>query len=200
MCPALAELRDKQPYEQGYSLAAEARRAFRLGDEERVEPKDILQELGVSVREVSLTYSVDAVGCWGPQHGPAVILNTRGKHASTPHGRRATLAHELCHLLVDRDNALPLAEVLGGRFTQRRAEQRANAFAAELLLPRWVARETYKQRPALDPTIDELCSRFGVGVTLTANQLLAADRSRLLGLTAKETRFLKGLREVEDYE
>jgi Zn-dependent peptidase ImmA (M78 family) len=52
---------------------------------------------------------IDAVACWGPRHGPAVLLNREGRHAHTERGARATLAHEICHLLIDRQGSLPLA-------------------------------------------------------------------------------------------
>ncbi|HTQ43000.1 MAG TPA: ImmA/IrrE family metallo-endopeptidase [Polyangiaceae bacterium] len=81
---------------------------------------------------------LEAVACWGARRGPAILVNVRGTHSRGKSGRRSTLAHELCHLLVDRARALPLAEVLGGR-APLEAEQRANAFAAELVLPRAVA-------------------------------------------------------------
>lgn len=74
-----------------------------------------------------------------------MLLNERVRYNTTlsddpnPYGRRATLAHEIAHLLVDRSGSLPLAEVLGGARTPSRAESRAGAFAAELLLPRSIA-------------------------------------------------------------
>lgn len=62
------------------------------------------------------------------------MINTNGARSRYPSGRRSTCAHELCHLLVDTAGALPAVEVLGGQ-VQQDLEQRANAFAAELLLP-----------------------------------------------------------------
>jgi len=49
------------------------------------------------------------------------------------------------HLLVDRKGFLPLVEVFGG-YAPKGAERRANAFAAELLLPRSVAFHDVKQK------------------------------------------------------
>ena len=53
---------------------------------------------------------------------------------NTPQGRRFTLAHELCHLLFDRDVGQRLA-VASGPWAPRDIEKRANAFAAMLLMP-----------------------------------------------------------------
>ena len=48
--------------------------------------------------------------------------------------RRFTLAHELCHLLVDRDKGARLA-IVSGPWAPLDVERRANAFAAALLMP-----------------------------------------------------------------
>lgn len=128
------------PFVQGHELAGWLRTQPSITNGSgRVNPDDLLHSWGVPVVEVGLgLLNVDAIGCWGPNHGPAVLLNTDRRHASNSGRRRATLAHEICHLLVDRSTSLPLVEVLGGR-TARHVEQRARAFAAELLLPRELA-------------------------------------------------------------
>jgi len=85
-----------------------------------------------------------------------------------------TLAHELCHLLVDRGSATELM-VVSTPWAPPEIERRANAFAAELLLPKagilraagdavrsgWVGEES---RAAL---MDE----FKVGATVCTHQL-----------------------------
>lgn len=140
----MATLRDEPPYAQGHALAAWMRRQSRLAQPTgRFDPEQFLALLRVPVIEVPLGLAhIDAIGCWGPRHGPAVLLNRDGPTATSAGRRRATLAHELCHLLVDRSGALPLAEVLGGR-SPKHVEQRAGAFAAELLLPRDVAGDEF---------------------------------------------------------
>jgi Zn-dependent peptidase ImmA (M78 family) len=51
-----------------------------------------------------------------------------------PSGIRFTLAHELCHLLFDREKARPIVHA-STPWAERAVEQRANAFAAMLLMP-----------------------------------------------------------------
>ena len=51
-----------------------------------------------------------------------------------------TLAHELCHLLLDGRHALSAIEVLKARMPAG-VEQRAKSFAGEFLLPSHVAAE-----------------------------------------------------------
>lgn len=119
--------------------------------------------------------SVASACAWGPEHGPVVLVNRRGTHAKGPNGRRATLAHELCHLLVDRGDALPLAEVKGGR-VPREAEARANAFAAELLLPSAVAGAAL-EAVSTDPenAVERLRRKYGASQAIVAWQALNSD-------------------------
>lgn len=63
--------------------------------------------------------------------------------ATTPWGERMVLAHELCHLLIDRHQARPL-KILSGPWAPPLLERRANAFAAELLLPTAALRAALK--------------------------------------------------------
>jgi Zn-dependent peptidase ImmA (M78 family) len=106
----------------------------------------------------------------GPKHGPAVWLNKNEKHLSNEGARRATLAHEMCHLLVDRGGALPLAEVVNGNIPKT-VEQRANAFAAEFLLPREIARQALAKFTSGLELISDLSNRYGVSRELAARQV-----------------------------
>ena len=124
-----------RPYEQGYFLADWLRSDLGVAKDGPIDPAAVLAGWGVPVTSASTDQSIDAFACWGPRHGPTVVINEDGKHSRSAVGRRASLAHEIAHLLVDRTGALPLAEVLGGK-TAPIAEARAGAFAAELLLPR----------------------------------------------------------------
>lgn len=168
----IADTHDEPPFMQGYTLASWLR-----GEPEivhpggRVDPEQILGPWGVPLIDVGLGLGdIDAIGCWGPSHGPAVLLNSDARHAASPARRRATLAHEICHLLVDRASSLPLVEVLGGR-TARHVEQRARAFAAELLLPREDAGQKLSTHVGNeDHAVRSLRSRFGVSSELLAWQ------------------------------
>ncbi len=133
------ELWPDRPYDQGYVAAVWLRQRFGLDAEDRADPYGLCEGWGIPVEDIALgVATVDAIACWGPRHGPAVFVNSRGKHNRSAAGRRATVAHEIGHLLLDRSGALPLAEVIGGR-SPVVVEERARAFAAEFLLPREVA-------------------------------------------------------------
>src|SRR5439155_10894386 len=77
---------------------------------------------------------IRAVSVAGPQHRPSVLLNPGHATYASGAGRRFTLAHELCHLLFDRGYGARLA-IASGPWAPRDIEQRANAFAAMLLMP-----------------------------------------------------------------
>jgi Zn-dependent peptidase ImmA (M78 family) len=134
---ALDENRSIPAFEQGYTMALWLREKLNM-DEAQVEPGQLLLDWAVPVIELpNLDSQLDAAAFWGTR-GPVIFLNPAGRHVRSSQARRATLAHEIAHLLLDRDRSLPFAEVMGGN-TPKRVEQRARAFAAEFLFPRYVA-------------------------------------------------------------
>lgn len=127
-------------WQAGYRLARELRIA--LGDTtDRLPDVKALAEdrCGVLVRMHAFhSSSVRATAIRSGQHGGAVIaLSSRGDRH--PVLRRGDLAHELCHVLFDRsEGAIELwreDDELGVPDEARLGEQRAKAFAAELLVP-----------------------------------------------------------------
>lgn len=162
------------PFEQGYGIAQWLRETLPVENGVRVDPEALLAAWGVPVWELMLGEEgghIDALAAWGPSHGPAILLNTSPEaRPAHPHGRRTTLAHEICHLLVDRDGALPMAEVLGGA-APRQPEQRARAFAAELLLPRMTAAVIARMSATLEEAVEQLTRQFEVSRELVAWQI-----------------------------
>lgn len=164
-----------RPYAQGYALAQWLRERLGVKRGERVHPASYLEEWGVHMGFVQIdSPHLDAVCVWGSKHGPALIVNTMGRHIQGEGGQMATLAHEICHLLVDRQGALPLAEVLGGRVPVR-VERRARAFAAEFLLPRALAAEEFRVGTPLSNEVDRVCDKYGISRELLAWQLRNSD-------------------------
>jgi hypothetical protein len=186
----LLTMADAKPYDQGYALAGWLRAELGVGQTDRVDPDKILASWGVKLKFEDLGSQIlDAIACWGPMHGPVVWLNKNEKHLANEGARRATAAHEICHLLVDRLGALPLAEVVDGNIP-RAVEQRANAFAAELLLPRSVAANAAREAAKADELLRLLAGEYGVSRELAArqvdnsNQLLSSSlREELLPFT-----------------
>lgn len=167
------------PSSEGYILAQWLRQqAGVVSESGRVDPRRLAETWGVIVEEVDVEApSLDAFACWGRRHGPAIFINGQGQHNGTVGGRNATLAHELAHLLVDRDSTLPAVEVLGGRAI-RRIEQRARAFAAELLLPREIAGARFASGGPANEIVKTLQADYRVSKELIAWQARNWEKSR----------------------
>lgn len=182
-----------KPHDQGHWAAQWLRRELNCGAAGRLEPEKLLGEWGVPIRERELADSpIHAVACWGPRHGPAIILNTHeASTASHPNGRRTTLAHEICHLLIDRSEALPVAEVLNGA-TPERLEKRARAFAAELLLPRSIAAKNVREASDVQTAIEQLSKDYAVSRELVCWQIHNSEAVK--ALTARELTLLDTLK------
>jgi Zn-dependent peptidase ImmA (M78 family) len=176
-------------FDEGYKLAAWFRAARGIGNSQAVDPNALLVTYGVLVREVDIPDDrLDALAVWGPKHGPGVVLNQGGRRAGSSGGRRFSLAHELCHLLIDREGALPLAEVFNGR-APRRIEARANAFAAEFLLPRDEAAAAVRHYTEVGEAVRELGQKYRVSHELAAWQI----RNSNLSLSEEQVEQLRPL-------
>ena len=128
---------DARPWAQGYDLAEDFldRVGPSLSNATSVDIHGILGDLGVEVVKVRLTdETIRAVAIAGPRCRPHVAWNSACERNADARGRRFTLAHELCHLLFDADAGRRLA-LASGPWAPVNVEQRANAFAAMLLLP-----------------------------------------------------------------
>ncbi|MBF0182506.1 MAG: ImmA/IrrE family metallo-endopeptidase [Magnetococcales bacterium] len=178
----IGQLASLKPYDQGYQLARWLRQSLGTRDDRQVDPENLLIGWGTSVVNTRCPEVIDAIARWdGDQMG--ILVNRRGMRARTDWGRRASLAHEIAHLLIDTLHALPSVEILGGRMPLH-VEQRANAFAAEFLLPRSQVDQAVPQSPTprmLEPIIKELSNIFSVGQILASRQIenLLMERGQL---------------------
>lgn len=161
------------PHHQGYDLAVQLRQVLHNPDA-HFDVEACLTELGVRVEETELSdATVDAATVWGENFGPVVVLNTlSSRNDESP--RRMTLAHELCHLLVDRHAAADLI-VASTPWAPPELEKRANAFAAELLLPKAgmlrVARDSVQLGWLPQSVRAAIIAEFEVSATVCHHQL-----------------------------
>lgn len=128
---------DHAPWWQGYHLADSLHEDldghFLTG--EHVDVEALLGRLAVGLSEIELTdTSIRGVAMVGPDHRPGIAWNRLSPMNWTPPGRRFTLAHELCHILFDHGAGRRLS-MASGPWAPVGVEQRANAFAAMLLMP-----------------------------------------------------------------
>ena len=179
------------PWEQGYHLAAWLRAYLNLEDTTPIDPEQLLHDWFIPLHQFTLDAPIDALAVWGTRHGPAIWLNqSPNSRSSTTHGQRTTLAHEICHLLIDRQASLPLVEVLGGN-VPRFAEKRANAFAAELLLPRAATEQQIYQSNDLATAIQYLEHHYQVSKELIRHQIFNSGCTTTL--SPKDLRLLDSL-------
>ncbi|HSO00677.1 MAG TPA: hypothetical protein VLS89_20435 [Candidatus Nanopelagicales bacterium] len=155
-------------YDQGYHLA-EAVRALLGNTRDGLDIEGLLRSWGIGVEEVAIPDATDVDGgaVWDEEHGPVLLINPASPRASTRWGRRMVLAHELCHLLVDRVAAVPL-KIMSGAWAPPVLERRANAFAAELLFPRLgiVKRIGIPRGLPGDGVLNGLMDEFDIGRTV----------------------------------
>ena len=187
-----------RPFEQGEAAARYVRQALGIGARARADVFEVAESIGVNVIVGALQPStLDGLAVSGRSHGPAAWLNTDSdRHAGpgAPELRgqvRITLAHELCHLLLDGKNALGAVDVLRSKMPKA-IEQRARAFAGEFLLPTEAA--MYAWRDAHHPTnpddlaelLQQLCEDYTVSKSVASWKVqhgardLGADLSHAL--------------------
>jgi hypothetical protein len=130
-----------KPHELGEAAARLVRSACKIEEAAVLDVRALSASLGVEVKEYKLSLrALMGLAITGERHGPGVLLNRQGHHlayasaASRESMLRYTLAHELCHLLLDGGHAFTAVDVLKGRMSPA-LESRAQSFAGELLLP-----------------------------------------------------------------
>lgn len=159
------------PYEQGYELAAKLRGLLKIDESSVFDPEKLLECWGVDVVKVDFCIdTLEAIAVWGKKK-PTILVNSRENiRPSHDFGYRFVLSHEIAHLLVDRGHSLSAAEVLGGG-VPKKVEQRADAFAAEVLLPRQAAASIYREEPHLDAAITRLVETYKVSRKVAKAQI-----------------------------
>ncbi len=134
--PRREKLRDVNDAEQ---LAAEVRKAWKLGLDPIPNMTELLEEKGLKVLTVRLPDRVSGFTCLVKRPDaadlPVIVVNIQ----FSLERRRLTLAHELAHRLMD-----------GEGMSEKEVEKAANLFAGAFLMPKeHLLREVGKHRQAL---------------------------------------------------
>lgn len=149
--PILRKPSAPTPHRQGAQLAASLRRELGLVVEPIPSMRDFVSEHfpTIAVLYADLTARGPAGLAFADNYrGPTIVLNTRGKNEN-PTVLRFSLAHELCHLLIDWNRQEPIARISGYLHESRLDEERrANAFAIRLLCPEAVVHSLESDIPA----------------------------------------------------
>lgn len=129
------------PYDEGYELAEELTEALVVPDDASVvDIEAIVRQLRVKIVKKHLcTPTIRGVAIAGDGYSPAILVNLASLYNATDAGQRFTLAHELFHILYDREHARRITHT-SGPWAAPGIEKRANAFAAMLLMPRNLVR------------------------------------------------------------
>lgn len=153
------------PYRDGEDFATDLLESLAGPDTKPLtDIRAICKRLAIAIVDTALeTDTIRGVAIAGEGFSPRILVNRRHPFNSNESGRRFTIAHELCHVLFDRTRAKRIAHT-SGRWANPGIEQRANAFAAYLLMPR----DTLSAR--IDPrTQVELADVQGLASELKVN-------------------------------
>lgn len=164
-----------KPYEQAYVLADYVRKNIEELESYtgKIQIYPLLSSLGYDVFEKELPDKIHALCVWHSDIDQFVVLNTSDNALgfSNNHLHRAAMAHELCHILLDKDRSRPLID-LALVSQDDPTEKRARAFAAELLLPRALAIQFITEREDKRETVELLSWKYEVSLSITAYQLI----------------------------
>ncbi|MBQ7607797.1 MAG: ImmA/IrrE family metallo-endopeptidase [Desulfovibrionaceae bacterium] len=161
-------------FRQGYILAKYVRKNLNIKDFV-VDICSIYAFLGVEIKKIKFPKKLHAVAVWFDLE-IAVFVNSDLFDERNKRLFNTTLAHELAHILVDRGNALPIADIVLSDTIKSEIEQRARAFAAEFLLPQSLVGHP-ENRTAKN--VLEIAEKYGVGDILAAYQIRNAHKSEI---------------------
>ena len=160
----------------GYNLAEHARETLQLGNSPVHSMRELVEErLGIPVIQARLPNRIAGATVMTTNDDGdevrGVVLNTIGDNENV-WIRRATLAHELGHLLYDPDEQLQNVRVDSYDSSQRDAEaystdyveQRANAFAIAFLAPNKAVRQL-APTPISEEAVSNVMHTFGISHT-----------------------------------
>ncbi len=144
-----------KPWQNGYQLADSLLdeledSGFDVFSGDHVSIGSLCRRFGIEVTDLELeTDSVRGVALAGEELKPVIVVNTNSIYNRKENSRRFTVAHELCHILHDQGRARRLAHI-SGPWASPAIEQRANAFAAWLLMPRRLLMESFAESGDLE--------------------------------------------------
>ena len=172
------EVAQLRPGEQGSRLGEEACKLLSGDVGSWVDVQTIMERLGIEVSDIDLSDdAIRGVSIFGPTQRPRVFSNRNSRWGQRPEVQRFTCAHELCHLIFDREHGDELA-IAAGPWAPLGIEQRANAFAAAFLMPTWLLRDALAaaDAPADDPeTIRSVSAQLRVSASSLIDRLCNLD-------------------------
>lgn len=166
-------------YRHGYYLAQQTRVALALGEEQIPSMRALCEDvLGIPVVQAELGEWTAGVTVEVAPDVRAIVVNVSGGNHDV-FMRRATLAHEVEHLLYDPSQQLNRLRVDEYESLERevseipdRVEQRANAFAVEFLAPQACALDLFQEKGGVEGDgLRSVIERFGISFTAARYQI-----------------------------
>jgi Zn-dependent peptidase ImmA (M78 family) len=191
----------RSPWDDGYQLARDfIEVADVLSERNWVDLDGLLGRLGVRLEREQLDESGPrGAALAGEGLRPTIVLNR--DHPMNRHavGRRFSIAHELCHILHDRGRARRVTHT-STPWAPAAVEQRANAFAAMLLMPPEIFKRIIWGLPGhvTLETIAETARTLQVSLRAliqhlaNLNEIADEDRERLLQELEETSSFFGG--------
>ena len=135
----------KEPWKHGYELGENARSKLIPETGPIYELESALTGIGVHVIRAEFSTPgvvIEAASVWESNAVPIIIVNPSRKGGYLM-SRRASLAHELCHLLHDggKNDLVTMVSFKGGGSYEEDVEKRARGFSPAFLAPRIQVRE-----------------------------------------------------------
>lgn len=166
---------DYPAYQWGYLLAGDARKRLGLGSAPITSLRELSEDhLGLPIIQADLGESIAGATVEAGSRR-AIVVNLSGRNRNV-YVRRATIAHELGHLLYDPPHQLNDLRVddyddldKSADQLSDRVEQRASAFAVEFLAPQTAALELF-HTPGEDP-LGAVMDHFGISFTAARYQI-----------------------------
>jgi hypothetical protein len=169
-----AHIDPEAPWDSGLQLARIVRSRLEATSDARIDIEAILRRMYIGVKSHAFLQNSIEGACFMTMTGAAMAFyNPGGRLARTLVGRRTTLSHELCHLLFDAPHdALGQLDLRVGSVGAGSSliEMRANAFAAELLLPREAVMGVSSSGRLSMAAVSELAKRFHVSLAVVQHQ------------------------------
>lgn len=154
--------RNAPAYKQGAVFATYVRSLLDCGTAPIESLRDLVSQIpGILVLYANLTEDGPAGLTFSDaSRGTTIVINMQGKNIN-PAVRRFSLAHELCHALLDTHHKTKLA-VLSGYLNEQALsiEQRANAFAVRLMCPETELKKLRLEEP--NDAIARLLESYGL--------------------------------------
>lgn len=157
-------------WQHGYYLANQTRSLLGINEADPIHPiREVCSQLGIPLVQTNLPHGIAGATVVSDGHR-GIAINVGGQNLNV-WVRRATIAHELGHLLWDSDDNLNRVRVDSYDDLERNSwqqdvvEARANAFAIAFLAPLAAVKDVFLSHTDQSRGLRAVMERFGISFT-----------------------------------